>query len=60
MGCSIEADPQVWEAKMENGLIKGHAYSITGIKLVEITIPSTGKTGKIPLVRLRNPAPPAP
>lgn len=34
MGCSIEADPNVTEAELPNGLIMGHAYSITDVKLV--------------------------
>lgn len=35
------------------GLVKGHAYSITRVTYVDITTPNT--TGKIPLLRLRNP-----
>lgn len=45
MGCSIEADPNVWEARLPNGLVKGHAYSITGMRIVNNT----------PLLRIRNP-----
>ena len=30
MCCSIEAKPNEIEAKLDNGLIKGHAYSVTG------------------------------
>ncbi|KAM3722893.1 Calpain clp-1 [Dirofilaria immitis] len=48
-GCSIEADPHEWEARMHNGLVKGHAYSITGMKMVN------GPRGRIPLLRIRNP-----
>ncbi|VIO92639.1 Hypothetical thiol protease C06G4.2 in chromosome III, putative [Brugia malayi] len=48
-GCSIEADPNEWEARMHNGLVKGHAYSITGMKMVN------GPRGSIPLLRIRNP-----
>ncbi|VDK76567.1 unnamed protein product [Litomosoides sigmodontis] len=48
-GCSIEADPGEWEARMHNGLVKGHAYSITGMKMV------SGKYVSIPLLRIRNP-----
>ncbi|XP_054153659.1 calpain-A-like isoform X2 [Oppia nitens] len=53
-GCSIEAlDASQMEAEMSNGLIRGHAYSVTGVKLVQL---STHKVqGKIPLVRVRNP-----
>uniref|UniRef100_A0A915DFL9 Calpain catalytic domain-containing protein n=1 Tax=Ditylenchus dipsaci TaxID=166011 RepID=A0A915DFL9_9BILA len=48
-GCSIEADPQVWEARLETGLVKGHAYSITGMRIVD------SSNGKVPLLRIRNP-----
>ncbi|KFD48822.1 hypothetical protein M513_10306, partial [Trichuris suis] len=50
MGCSIDADPNVWEARMPNGLVKGHAYSITGAKQVE-----TLDGERVPLLRIRNP-----
>ncbi|GMR39365.1 hypothetical protein PMAYCL1PPCAC_09560, partial [Pristionchus mayeri] len=48
-GCSIEADPNQWEARLENGLVKGHAYSITGMRVVSTP------NGDICLVRIRNP-----
>lgn len=53
MGCSIEPDPNVTEAETPEGLIRGHAYSITKVQFVDIQTPNT--TGKIPLLRLRNP-----
>ncbi|XP_073995003.1 calpain-A-like isoform X9 [Rhodnius prolixus] len=53
MGCSIEPDPQVLEAKTPQGLVKGHAYSITRVQYVDINTPNV--SGKIPLLRLRNP-----
>lgn len=53
MGCSIEPDPAVTEAETPQGLIRGHAYSITKATMVDIITPNT--TGKIPLLRLRNP-----
>lgn len=53
MGCSIEPDPHVLEAETPEGLIRGHAYSITKVQFVDIQTPNT--TGKIPLLRLRNP-----
>lgn len=53
MGCSIEPDPNVTEAETPQGLIRGHAYSITKACYVDIVTPNT--TGKIPLLRLRNP-----
>ncbi|CAK9301675.1 unnamed protein product [Gordionus sp. m RMFG-2023] len=49
MACSIEPDPRIMEAKLPNGLIKGHAYSITDVKMVET------KQGKVCLIRMRNP-----
>ncbi|XP_012145687.2 calpain A isoform X6 [Megachile rotundata] len=53
MGCSIEPDPNVLEAETPQGLIRGHAYSITRVKYVEIQTPN--QYGRIPLLRLRNP-----
>lgn len=53
MGCSIEPDPSVLEAEMAEGLIKGHAYTITKVQLMDIVTPNT--SGKIPMIRLRNP-----
>jgi calpain len=49
MGCSMIPDPSVREAKLANGLVKGHAYTIT--KLVNFDL--NGKETK--LVRIRNP-----
>lgn len=48
-GCSIEADPNIFEARLPNGLVKGHAYSITGMRIVD------APQGKTPLLRIRNP-----
>ncbi|KAF8358336.1 clp-1 [Pristionchus pacificus] len=48
-GCSIEADPNIWEARLPNGLVKGHAYSITGMRVVPTP------NGEICVVRIRNP-----
>ena len=36
MGCSIEADPRQTEARLANGLVMGHAYSITDVKMVSV------------------------
>ncbi len=56
MGCSITAaDSSQMEAVLSNGLIKGHAYSITSVKLVQINHPKMQVQGKIPLIRIRNP-----
>ncbi|VDO04459.1 unnamed protein product [Rodentolepis nana] len=49
MSCSISADPQVVEARQPNGLIKGHAYSITSVAEVNT------RNGKVQLIRIRNP-----
>ncbi|VUZ47793.1 unnamed protein product [Hymenolepis diminuta] len=49
MSCSISADPRVVEARQPNGLIKGHAYSITRIAEVNT------RNGKVQLIRIRNP-----
>jgi calpain len=49
MGCSIDQGGMGSEAQLANGLVVGHAYSITGIKSVKYQ----GKD--VPLVRVRNP-----
>ena len=41
------------EAETPLGLIKGHAYSITSVKLMNIQTPRMN--GQIPMVRIRNP-----
>jgi len=53
MGCSIQADPGSIEARLDNGLIIGHAYSVTGVMMVDIDTPN-GKE-KVKLIRIRNP-----
>lgn len=53
MACSIEPDPRITEAETREGLIRGHAYSITKAQMVDIKTPNT--SGQIPLLRLRNP-----
>ena len=32
MGCSLEPDPSVLEARTDVGLVRGHAYSITKVE----------------------------
>ncbi|CAI2349911.1 unnamed protein product [Caenorhabditis sp. 36 PRJEB53466] len=49
-GCSIDADENVKEAQLTNGLVRGHAYSITAIQTV-----NTYYQGQVPLLRIRNP-----
>ncbi|EFO92715.1 CRE-CLP-7 protein [Caenorhabditis remanei] len=39
-GCSIDADENVKEAQLTNGLVRGHAYSITAIQTVNTYSPS--------------------
>ncbi|XP_063297601.1 calpain-14-like [Pelobates fuscus] len=46
MGCQTRSGP---EMVLENGLVAGHAYTVTGIRKV------TSKSGSENLVRLRNP-----
>ncbi|KAK9510521.1 hypothetical protein O3M35_005286 [Rhynocoris fuscipes] len=53
MACSIEPDPREVEARTPQGLVKGHAYSITRVQYIDIATPNV--SGKIPLIRLRNP-----
>uniref|UniRef100_A0A0M3IUL9 Calpain catalytic domain-containing protein n=1 Tax=Ascaris lumbricoides TaxID=6252 RepID=A0A0M3IUL9_ASCLU len=48
-GCSIEASPMEFEARTREGLVKGHAYSITGMRMVDTP------EGTIPILRIRNP-----
>ncbi|XP_015786845.1 calpain-B isoform X3 [Tetranychus urticae] len=54
MGCSIDAlDASSMESELPNGLIKGHAYSITAVRCVDLK--TSRVQGKIPLIRIRNP-----
>ncbi|KAK2154313.1 hypothetical protein LSH36_271g04040 [Paralvinella palmiformis] len=53
MGCSIDASPDQMEAQLDNGLIIGHAYSITSVRYVEVQ--TARVSGKIPMLRIRNP-----
>lgn len=53
MGCSIDPNPHVFEDKTPNGLVRGHAYSITKVQMIDIITPNT--KGKIQMLRLRNP-----
>ncbi|XP_059488829.1 calpain-A-like [Neocloeon triangulifer] len=52
LGASIEPGDEFEEPTPE-GLVKGHAYSITKVQYVDIKTPRV--SGKIPLIRLRNP-----
>ena len=53
MSCHLLPDPEVYEAKTETGLIKGHAYSVT--KVLRAKVDTGNKQGEFPLVRVRNP-----
>ena len=49
MGCSINADSTIREARLANGLVRGHAYAITAV----VTLNVNGRM--VRLVRCRNP-----
>lgn len=53
MSCSIEPHPNVIEDQTPQGLVRGHAYSITLAKYIDIVTPKM--KGKLPMLRLRNP-----
>ena len=38
MGCSLDADPNVFQAQLPNGLVRGHAYSITNVAVVSMML----------------------
>ena len=46
----MKADPDVTEARLDNGLVMGHAYSITAIQTIH-----DGPNGPVVLLRIRNP-----
>ncbi|CAD6198688.1 unnamed protein product [Caenorhabditis auriculariae] len=48
--CSIDADANIKELQLSNGLICGHAYSLTSLHTVKNL-----KGKQVPLLRLRNP-----
>ncbi|KAK3800956.1 hypothetical protein RRG08_001204 [Elysia crispata] len=52
MGCSIEANAAKKEETLPNGLVTGHSYSVTAVKMVEIR--TSRRSGQFPMVRLRN------
>lgn len=53
MGCSL--DTGVIEGAQPNGLISGHAYSVTRVAIAKVTLPGRDTSAEIPLVRVRNP-----
>ncbi|XP_074528860.1 calpain-5-like [Halichoeres trimaculatus] len=57
ISCSIKAEPHEIEARMHNGLVKGHAYSVTAVKRVRLGhgLLAYFKNETLPLIRMRNP-----
>ncbi|XP_068600210.1 calpain-5-like [Brachionichthys hirsutus] len=57
ISCSIKAERHEIEARMGNGLVKGHAYSVTAVKKVRLGhgLRAYFKNETIPLIRMRNP-----
>lgn len=57
ISCSIRAQPHEIENQMANGLVKGHAYSVTAVKKVRLGhgLLAYFKNETIPLIRMRNP-----
>lgn len=53
MGCSLNSDEFVTELGTSQQLVRGHAYSITKVSVIEIETPEG--SGKIPMIRIRNP-----
>jgi calpain len=49
LGCTIDAQPGQIECVLDNGLVMGHAYSITGVREIDFRGRKQG------LVRVRNP-----
>ncbi|GAA6087357.1 calpain-5-like [Tachysurus ichikawai] len=57
ISCSIAASPHERELRLANGLVKGHAYSVTAVKKVRLGHGLTAyfKNETIALIRMRNP-----
>ncbi|XP_070699757.1 calpain-5-like [Pempheris klunzingeri] len=57
ISCSIKAQPHEIEARMANGLVKGHAYSVTAVQRVRLGhgLLAYFQNETIPLIRMRNP-----
>ncbi|KAK2881789.1 calpain-5-like isoform X1 [Channa argus] len=57
ISCSIKAQPHEIEFRMANGLVKGHAYSVTAVKKVRLGqgLSAFFKNETIPIIRMRNP-----
>ncbi|XP_061660339.1 calpain-5-like [Syngnathoides biaculeatus] len=57
ISCSIKAEPHELELKLANGLVKGHAYSVTAVNRVRLGhgLLAYFKNETIPMIRMRNP-----
>ncbi|XP_051512776.1 calpain-5-like [Myxocyprinus asiaticus] len=57
ISCSIRASNHERELRLSNGLVKGHAYSVTAVKRVRLGhgLIAYFKNETIPLIRMRNP-----
>ncbi|XP_077447835.1 calpain-5-like [Stigmatopora argus] len=57
ISCSIKAEPHEIELKLANGLVKGHAYSVTAVNRVRVGhgLIAYFKNETIPMIRMRNP-----
>ena len=49
IGASIAPNPRIREARLSNGLVRGHAYTVTRVACIEM-----GKN-EVKLLRVRNP-----
>ncbi|XP_037389030.1 calpain-5-like [Pygocentrus nattereri] len=57
ISCSITASPHERELRLPNGLVKGHAYSVTAVRRVRLGhgLLAFFKNDTITLIRMRNP-----
>ncbi|KAJ8412436.1 hypothetical protein AAFF_G00127720 [Aldrovandia affinis] len=57
ISCSIRASPAEIEARMDCGLVKGHAYSVTAVRKARLGhgLMAYFKSEKVFLIRMRNP-----
>jgi calpain, invertebrate len=53
IGCSLNPISNVAEEATPEGLVRGHAYSVTKASIFDIVLPTS--TGQVPLLRVRNP-----
>ncbi|KAJ8405230.1 hypothetical protein AAFF_G00322210 [Aldrovandia affinis] len=57
ISCSIKAEPSERETRLSEGLVRGHAYSVTSIRKVRLGhgLQAFFNTEKMFLIRMRNP-----